>query len=489
VTGGDGLVNVGYINATGIDLGAVKVAGDLDKIVAGNGVGTKPGIGSLSVQSLGVKGITTGALNLESDITGRLGALNVRGNVFEAFVKASGSMGAVRIGGSLIGGAAAYSGRISSGGNLGAVKVGHDILGGVGLESGSISSSNLASLTIGGSLRGGSGIGSGDIDCRNCGSVKITGDVVGGTGAGDYSGFIASDNLASVAVGGSLIGGSRRFNGAIEVVGRAGPVKIGGDLMGGAGDNSGSIEGYNDFSSVTIGGSLVGGSNSYSGAIFSVTRLGPVKIGKDIQGGTASYSGYITGARIASVTVGGSIFAGPDNQGRDHDGWICAEKDFGRVVVKGSIVGNNVNSVLISAGGAVKPTATSDVAIRSIFVGKDITLTEIRGGYNSAQTFVDNNAQIGGITVNGAYSFNRISSGASPGADGVPGTSDDTFPGTISKIGRIVLNGTIAGAGPLFAIDSGKIVSLFIDGTREPLTNGADSLSFAVGTMPVFDVR
>src|SRR5262249_60010669 len=37
--GRDGLVNVGYLNATGIDLGAVRVGGDLGRIDAGDLLG------------------------------------------------------------------------------------------------------------------------------------------------------------------------------------------------------------------------------------------------------------------------------------------------------------------------------------------------------------------------------------------------------------------------------------------------------------------
>src|SRR5207248_7571559 len=53
VPGGDGLANVGYINATGHDLGTVTVKGDLGQIDAGSGSATVPAIKSLAVNSLG----------------------------------------------------------------------------------------------------------------------------------------------------------------------------------------------------------------------------------------------------------------------------------------------------------------------------------------------------------------------------------------------------------------------------------------------------
>src|SRR5262245_20232544 len=53
VTGGNGLANVGRINATGIDLGAVVVDGDLGRIEAGDATPTTSSLTSLFVQSMG----------------------------------------------------------------------------------------------------------------------------------------------------------------------------------------------------------------------------------------------------------------------------------------------------------------------------------------------------------------------------------------------------------------------------------------------------
>ena len=53
---GDGLVNIGYINATGVDLGTVSIAGDLGRIDAGDGSPVTPAIKLLSVRTLGRMG-------------------------------------------------------------------------------------------------------------------------------------------------------------------------------------------------------------------------------------------------------------------------------------------------------------------------------------------------------------------------------------------------------------------------------------------------
>src|SRR5262249_50349502 len=80
INGGDGFVNIGDINAPNIDLGAVRVRGDLGQIDAGDAITTTAGLASLLVQSLGRFGISTQAAggDLETDIQGPLGSLTVK---------------------------------------------------------------------------------------------------------------------------------------------------------------------------------------------------------------------------------------------------------------------------------------------------------------------------------------------------------------------------------------------------------------------------
>src|SRR5262249_8819468 len=131
VTDGDGLANIGYINSTGHDLGVVTVKGDLGQIDAGSSSATVPAIKSLTVNSLGRLGTDAQAPggDLESDITGALGALTVKHDLSTAFVNVlgvNGKIGPVSIGGSLIGGRLDNSGQIHSFGDIGVVKIGHD---------------------------------------------------------------------------------------------------------------------------------------------------------------------------------------------------------------------------------------------------------------------------------------------------------------------------------------------------------------------------
>src|SRR5262245_56092140 len=140
VTGGDGQVNVGFINSTGIDLGAVNIGGDLGRILAGDNDAAVPALKSLTVRSMGRFGTDTQAPGgkLESDLAGALGTLAVKTDVIGAFVNANGPIGSVIISGSLKGGSAVNSGSVVSAGDMGRVKIGQNIQGGSGARSGQI---------------------------------------------------------------------------------------------------------------------------------------------------------------------------------------------------------------------------------------------------------------------------------------------------------------------------------------------------------------
>jgi len=56
---GDGLANIGFISASGFDLGTVTVHGDLAKIAVGDSDPAKPALKALNVQSMGRFGTST----------------------------------------------------------------------------------------------------------------------------------------------------------------------------------------------------------------------------------------------------------------------------------------------------------------------------------------------------------------------------------------------------------------------------------------------
>lgn len=215
--GGDGLANVGYIDAsaagggTALDLGKVTIKGDLARIDAGDATTATAAVKSLSVQSMGLFGLSTqgAGASLLSILNGALGALAVKSDIAGATLKVSstadlehGKIGAVNVSGSLIGVSA--DGAITSFGDIGPVKIGRDIVGsGAGSDgSGFIATEGkIASVTIGGSVFGGGFTQSGAISGLQIGAVKIAGNLEGG--AGPQSGRINTNTLASVTIRGS----------------------------------------------------------------------------------------------------------------------------------------------------------------------------------------------------------------------------------------------------------------------------------------------
>jgi hypothetical protein len=383
VNGGDGFATLGQIDGTGIDLGAIKVDGDLGRVLAGDFTLSTSGLKGLTVHSLGRYGTNTGAPNLGSEVTGKLGFLIVKSDVKEASVVAQGGLdgriGSVSIGGSLIGGAATSSGRIASSGAMGAVLIAGHVQGAGGQDSGEI---------------------------RSAGT------------------------LASVTIRGSLLGGTGNFSGRIESSLAMGTVRITGNVLGGSAQESGTVFTSNALAGVTIGGSLVGGSSNFSGRIHSAGAMGAVLIAGNVVGGSASgaanlsESGFVRGKRIASLTIGGSLFAGVNNTSGTfaNNGAIRADDDIGSVLINGSVLGNFTNRAIISARGRATPTATADVAIGSLRVLGRLELANILAGFNAAGAAVNADAQIGPVNVGGDWIASNVVAGAvNLGADNLPG--------------------------------------------------------------------
>src|SRR5262245_44009285 len=136
------LVHVGFVDATGIDLGKLTVDGDLGRILAGDANSATVATKALAVGSMGTFGLNTQAPggNLISKFVGKLGKLTVLGDVKDASitalgidpdpdpvvntgVDARGDIGDIVIGGSLIGGGDVASGSIYAKGSIGNVTV------------------------------------------------------------------------------------------------------------------------------------------------------------------------------------------------------------------------------------------------------------------------------------------------------------------------------------------------------------------------------
>ncbi len=525
--GGDGLVNVGYIDAgpdgggSALDLGLVVIRGDLGQIDAGDPALGTAGVKGLTVQSMGLFGTATqqAGENLGSNINGPLGFLKVAGSVTGAFVFcgscgadtiggslvangnsnsgsiiSAGAIGAITVGGSLIGsGPDGSNGRISSGGTIARINIGGSLVGIFG--GGSISSDgSIGPITIGGSLLGAAG-GAFIMSDGSIGPITIAGSLEGGSGGfGDFSASIrAGGTLAKVTIGGSVRGGGGEFSGAIHATGGIGRVAIAGSLVGGDGVESGRIFSGGALGPVSLGGSLVGGSADDTGQIFATGLLRSVKIGGNLEGGNTSAavvldgSGSIQAGRLGSLFIGGSITAGVEGGGGTliDSGAVRATDDLGPIVVKGSLLGNANNPVLITARGQATPGAGKDLAIASLTVGGRAAFADILAGYNRSATPVGVNAdaQIGPVIV-GDWIASNLVAGVQDDADAARdddfGEGDDFLilggTPTLSRIASILIKGTALGSlfvvGDHFGFVAQQIGSLKIGGTAIPLTPG-----------------
>lgn len=455
--GGDGFVNVGRINATGIDLGAVYVGGDLGQIDAGDATTARGfGLRSIVAQSMGEFGTSTQAPggDLVSSITGALGKLIVKGNVREAqievnaasvvdakigrlaiggsliggiaensgSIQATGPIGHVSVGGSLFGGAGNHSGTLFSETEFGAVNIRHDIVGGAGADSGGIQAGisdnfpslkgNLSKLNVGGSVITGTGSGSAKIALISSGPITIKGDL-GGTISGESIPFVT-------------IAGSVTTTGNISIEGSLAPdvvkISITGDLRGNVLASGGDV-------SVAVGGSVIGSGEVGTGSISvsSFNGSGVLTIGHDIVGGSAESSGWISCMGVSRISVGGSIIGG---SGDESASVFAIDKEMaGAVTVGGNVRGGSgyysgsitgafqrsliaIGGSLVGGGGELSGLVTdnggSNFASRlsAIKVGGDV-----RGGSGESSGSISSGGAVSTLSIGqsligggGAYS-------------------------------------------------------------------------------------
>jgi hypothetical protein len=530
---GDGLVNIGHIDAAGRDLGGVTVKGDLGQIDAGDADSETPGLGLLSVVSMGRLGTATqaGAGNLSSDVTGGLGSLRVKGDLDDVVISVNGgvngTVGGVFIGGSLIG---RDGGRLQADGDIGRVEIGGDLVGGTGSASGKIfTNGRVLSLKVGGSVLGGSGVGSGGVATDGgIGPTTVGGDVRGGPGpdsgliftggalarvdvagsligtgvvsAGDLgpatvggdaidSVIAAGGNLARVAVRGSLIGREANPNGitslsGVLAVGDLGPVTIGRDLVGRGGDESAKVTAGGTLAGLAVGGSLRGGSGRYdtnpgqlgTGQIVSFGRMGPVTVGGDVVGGGDQSAKIVSHGSLAGLTVGGSLRGGPGAYGTGATdpeiGQVVSLGDLGPVKIGQDVVGGaGRSSARIRAGGALAGLTVggslvggpgdqsglveSEGDLGPVRVGRDLV-----GGPGLATGLVFAHRNLAGVAIGGS-----VRGGPAEGTGGVE-SAGDVGPVTI---GRDLVGGSITGSASLdgsgFVVALGRIAAVKVGGS------------------------
>ena len=206
--GGDGFIHIGFLDATGVDLGKVTIGGDLGRIRAGDADPAKPAVKALGVFSIGRYGTSTQAAggSNASDFDGALGALTVRTDIFEAELSSSGSIGTVKIDGSLV------TGRIATDSTLGAVTVGGNLSAFDLVALGTVAPANagkavaIKSLKIGGNVDGSNILagynraGVASNEDASIGTVAVAGDwnesnLIAGFKDGTSDGFGRNDVL------------------------------------------------------------------------------------------------------------------------------------------------------------------------------------------------------------------------------------------------------------------------------------------------------
>ena len=197
---GDGSINVGAIMGTGIQLGSVKVTGDLGQIDVGTGALTKsgamkPALKSLTVGTLGKMGAamqTPGTVDpLTSDINGSLPKFTVKGSIQNATIKVAGALGKTTINGDFTG-----LGALSLTQLQGLAALGHGIVaplsGGITLANSGISAGSIGTLAVKGSIHNAAVNSNGGIA-----SVNVAGNVNGGA-------IVAAGALKVVKVFGNI---------------------------------------------------------------------------------------------------------------------------------------------------------------------------------------------------------------------------------------------------------------------------------------------
>lgn len=311
---GDGRVNVGYIDASGLDLGTVLVDGDLARITVGDTNYGNGAMKSLTVHSMGVFGNSTQIENPEfsSTFAGSVSTIAVTTDLNRASIQ------------------------ITNGGSLGTLKVGGGIFGGTETAGFVLVDGSISKVTVRGGLLGN--------DLLQSGSI------------------IAGGQIKSASVG-WLSGGDGLQSGALLASGGLGAVTVRQDVYGGDGEGSGAIGSQVSIKSVTIGGDLVGGSGFYSGSIFTEAAatnagdIGNITI-KGSFGARDGFTGIISDARIGAIKISQDVTGGVENVRIIAEGLVGADTNKEALAIKSLSIGGNVTYLDVLVGYAINGDAS-----------------------------------------------------------------------------------------------------------------------------------
>ena len=315
--GGNGFVNLGFLDATGVDLGAVSIAGDLARLAAGTvgGDAKVPALKSLAVQSIGLLGNSTLAVADQNfvgiQLQGALPKLTIKDDlrgVFEINGATDGKLGTATIGGSIVG-----SGVNFAEAGIGLLKVVGDIravggvlnirtdgqLGGVTVDGGIVGQSNGGLITI-------AGFGQLIAPTKGVdlaiGAIIVKGSAEHLTIAAGSTGSLNADaSIGAITVGGDWIAGS-----VVAGIGAGFDSHIGTDDDGlFAGRDNANIK--STIGSFTIKGQAFGTATATDMFGVVAEQIGKAKVG------TRTYAFTKTGSEafFAAPTVGGAGAGNP----------------------------------------------------------------------------------------------------------------------------------------------------------------------------------
>jgi hypothetical protein len=271
-------------------------------------------------------------------------------------------------------------------------------------------------------------------------------------------------------------------------------VKIGKHLLGGLNLNSGLIQSGGQIKTTSIAGSIIGGIGNSSGEVIMNSDASRVHVRGDLIGNSGLFSASIdnTNGRIGSVRIGGSVVSGLNAE----SGSIRVMGEISNLTVRGSLIGDDDNGVIISAAATKAPNEKNNFAFRNISVGGRVAFATILGGYDTDLEAVNSHAQVGRVMIKGDWFASNLAAGAVPG-DSEPenfGTNADAvitggIPGSVmSRIASIVIKGTVIGTaeegGDNFGFVAQQIGSFKFGTNKLKLNKGAgnDAIKLSQGT-------
>jgi autotransporter-associated beta strand protein len=444
--GGNGFVNVGYLNAGGIDLGAVKIAGDLGRINAGTVGGDVkvPALKSLDVASIGLLGKSTQAVggNLTSVIQGTLAKLAVKGDVrdvdFDFNGASDGRLGSATIGGSVVAtSGAALS--ITAEAGIGTVKILGDVRADSNIEIRSHAA--LGAVSIGGSISGSGGVTVAAFGQLPAPASGLDLAIKSLTVAGSVEKFVLTAGLnpnntsgnADAAIGSITVGGDWIASLVLAGVGTGNDFRVGTeDDSKPFGIDRDNPKIFSRIGSFTVKGQAFG--TAAAGDMFGVVaeQIGKAKVG----GRTFAFK-----ADTVTVQNHEAFFAAPTGPGSGTESPVFdfTIRELGSTTPAGTITGG-VNLV-ISADGK---TATFNDVDGDLVTVKRSVGTFVAGNLTIVAGAGSGGGQLRQLTVSTAPGNAAVSVTitAKPGPDGGNGFVNI---GGISAIGVTLGSVTVAG--------------------------------------------